>query len=325
MGAENISSHSVYKKVMIIFNPHAGEGLHLPVFLQDLLGVKQRKMDVYENQDTYIKKMINYLEAYGIRGALSLTEGPGHATELARKGVEEHYDLVIAAGGDGTINEVINGLAESDVALGVVPLGTANIFAAQLNLPIELKDACRAMASGTTARIDLGKGAGRYFSCMAGIGFDAYVLRETVPDFKRKWGALAYVVVAFSKVLNYRFRWIVVKIDDQRVRRRGYYVMIANGKYYSGRKILAENARVDDGLLDVCIFRHKNLWGLFLYLLGIRRRDALKYSRMKCFQGHKISVLKNGRHPVHVDAEFLCHTPVEFVVCPKALKVAVDK
>jgi len=317
------AAHPTYKKVMIIFNPHAGEGLHLPVFLQDLLGVKQRTMDVYENQDTYIRKITNYLESYGIRGALSLTEGPGHATELARKCVEENYDLVIAAGGDGTINEVINGLAESDVTLGIIPLGTANIFATQLDLPIELKDACRAIASGRTTRIDLGKGAGRYFSCMAGIGFDAYVLKETAQAFKKKWGALAYVVVGFSKVLSYRFRRIIIKIDDQRVRRRGYYVMIANGKYYSGRKVLAEKAKLDDGFLDVCIFRHKNLWGLFLYLLGVRRRDALKHSHMKCFQARRISVLKSGRHPVHVDAEFLCHTPVEFIVCPKALKVAV--
>jgi len=318
---KKILPRSPYKKVRVIFNPHAGEGMKLPAFLQDLLGVKQRKMDVYDNRAVYIEKITKYLESHHIQAEVSLTEGVDHATELARQCVAEDYDLVIAAGGDGTLNEVINGLAESNVTLGIIPLGTANILAMMLNIPLELQQACEIIASGKTIRMDLGKGHGRYFSCMAGIGFDAYILQQTTKKLKKKWGALSYVIVAFSKVFNYKFRRIDIKIDDQKAHHKGYYVMIGNGKYYSGRKILAEKADPTDGLLDVCIFRHQNLWHLFLYLLGICQRDVLKHSKMKCYQCRKVSVLKHGKHPVHVDAEFLCHTPVEFVVCPQALTV----
>lgn len=304
-------------------NPYAGLGVPLPPFFKTLLGIKQIRIDRHEDKDEYARRIVEALRKYGITPDVEFTQAVGHGTELARRAVENGYDLVVAAGGDGTINEVINALAGSDTALGVIPLGTANVFAIQLNLPETIEEVCRIIGSGKTEFIDLGKVGGRYFSCMAGIGFDAYVVKTMSRGLKKIFGALSYVLATCSVLLKYRFRRILVRLDDGARIYRGYFVLVCNGKYYAGDRVLAKDADLSDGKLDVCIFHHNNLLGLFLYLMGIRNRDLLKYSRMEIYQCRKAEVLRSGRHPVHVDAEYLSSTPVTFDVCPKALKVVI--
>lgn len=223
-----------YKKAKIIYNPKSGQGMQLSPVLKDLLGIKHKKYEVCAKHEDYIKKTQEYLLLYGIKADITPTKVAGHATELAQACVADGYDLVIAAGGDGTINEVINGLAYSNVTLGVIPLGTANVFGIEMKLPIEIRAACQVIASGYKRTIDLGKANGRYFVCMAGIGFDAHVLRKADSKLKKIYGALAYGIVGVAQLFTYRFRQIVIKIDDQPIVRKGYFVVVGNGKYYGG-------------------------------------------------------------------------------------------
>jgi len=312
-----------YKKARMIFNPKSGEGMQLAPFFKDILGIKRRKFEICESKYAYIDKIQEYLRKYGISADVVATQSAGHATEIAQDAVRGAYDLVIAVGGDGTINEVINGLVGSDVTLGVIPLGTANVFGIEMKLPIEIEAACQVIASGKIIKIDLGKSNDRYFACMAGIGYDAHVLREADSELKKIYGALAYLIVGLSHILTYRFRQIILKIDDQPIARRGYFVVIGNGKYYGGDMMFASKADLTDGYLDVCIFKHKNILSIFNYLFGFHKGNIDRHLDIEYFQCKRIDVLNKGRHPVHVDAEYLCRTPVTFQVCPGALKVAV--
>lgn len=312
-----------YKKAKIIYNPKAGQGMPMSPVLQDLLGIRRRKFEVYSSREGYLEKIQEYFSKYKINFDVTATEYKAHATEIARKCTEEGYDLVVAVGGDGTINEVINGLVGSDVTFGVIPLGTANVFGSEMKIPIEIEAACQAIASGNTRTIDLGKANDRYFACMAGVGFDAHVLRQADTKLKKIFGGLAYIIVGITQLFTYRFRQIVIKVDDQPIRRKGYIAVIGNGKYYAGEMMFASKADLCDGYLDLCIFRHTNPISVFNYLFGFSRGNIDKHLDVEYFQCKKMTVFKKGNHAVHVDAEFLKETPVEIKVCPKALRVAV--
>ncbi|VAX36635.1 Transcription regulator [contains diacylglycerol kinase catalytic domain] [hydrothermal vent metagenome] len=312
-----------YKKAKIIYNPQAGQGLQLSPVFKNLLGIKYRKFEVHESKEEYIKKIKEYLSNYNISVEATPTKEAGHATVLAKECVAEGFDLVIAAGGDGTVNEIINGLVGSDVTLGVIPLGTANVFGIEIKLPIEIKAACQVIASGETRVIDLGRANGRYFVCMAGVGFDAHILKKADSKLKKMYGALAYGIVGITQLFTYKFHQIVIKIDDQPIRRKGYFVVIGNGKYYGGDMMFASKADLTDGYLDVCIFKYRNLFSVFNYLFGFHKGNIDKHLDIEYFQCKKVEIFKKGNHPVHVDAEYLCETPVSIEVCPASLKVAV--
>ncbi|HAP42927.1 MAG: hypothetical protein A2087_08720 [Spirochaetes bacterium GWD1_61_31] len=312
-----------YRKAVLIHNPQSGQSAALSPLFRELLGLEQKRYELYSRKADYIEHILGYLRDYGLEPEVLVTKAPGHATELARASVAQGADLVIAAGGDGTINEVVNGLAYSGVTLGIIPMGTVNVLGLQLKIPAEIKAACQVIAQGRSTMIDLGKAGNKYFACMAGIGFDAFVVRKTGSRLKKAFGALAYALTAFRHFLAYRFRPILVRIDDQPILRRGYFAIIGNSKYYGGKTILASQADISDGLLDICIFKHANLFRLFSYFLRRSGRRVDRDLAVEYFQCRRISVLRSGRHEVHIDAEYLCRTPVEISVCPQAIRVAI--
>lgn len=306
---------------MLIYNSKAGGGKQVSGLLRRLMGLQKRKPVGNFTPQEKVEHALQSLKRLNIDSVVEATQAAGHATELAKRAVHEGYDLVIVMGGDGTINEAVNGLAGSDVTLGVIPHGTANVFALEMNLPIEVEAACRVIASSQRRQIDLGLVNSRYFICMLGVGFDAHVLKKADSKLKGIYGALAYIFVGVMELFIYRFRHIELKLDDQPLTRKGYYAMVLNGRYYGGKLVLAPNANSSDGYLDVCIFKDKNIFHLFRYLLGFweENNPPLEVEHFQCKQ---IEILKKGRHAIHVDAEYLGRTPARIRVAPKALWVA---
>lgn len=308
------------RRAVIIFNPNAGGGLQLsPIFLH-ILGIKSRRKAQHEDRLSLMKQACEYLQHLGIACELAPTEYAGHAVELAKLYAQKGYDTVIAGGGDGTVNEVINGLVGSQSRLGVIPMGTANILALELNLPYEIEAACQVIATGKTRRIDLGNASGRYFSCMAGVGFDAHVIQKADSKLKKVWGILAYPLTLLWEFLFYRFRKIKIFIDDQPLPRTGYWVTISNSKYYAGKLPFAPQADMADGYLDVSIFKYRDIFHLILYILGIWRNEVDKIMSIEQFQCKRV-VIKKGKNGVHVDAEYLRKTPVTITVEEQAVEV----
>jgi YegS/Rv2252/BmrU family lipid kinase len=307
-------------KAVLIYNPCAGRGMKLPPLLKKIVGIKHRKSENFSMKQN-IDLIIEELKKYGMEVELSPTDGPGKATEIAENFSKKNCRIAIAVGGDGTINEVVNGLAGTETCLGVIPMGTANVFALQMGLHSDIEKACETIAKGNRKLIDLGKINNRYFTCMAGIGFDAHIVNEADKKLKKILGAMAYPATAIKELLFYKFNKISVKIDDERTS-EGYMALICNGKFYGGALKAAPHAELDDGLLDICIFKHKNPISVLSYLIGFKFGNIDKLNCIDYFQAKKIEIESNG-HSMHADAEYIGATPALIEVAPQTLKVAV--
>ncbi|MEN9937391.1 MAG: hypothetical protein RLZZ387_3970, partial [Chloroflexota bacterium] len=183
-------------RALIVFNPMAGQA---ESFQQDL----QAAAEIWRES--------------GWQVDLRPTEGPGDGTRIAREAAEEGYDVVVAAGGDGTINEVVNGLAGTRAALAPLPVGTMNVWARELGLPLQPRATAEALLQARVRSIDLGRAGSRYFLLMAGVGFDAAVVGEVRSPEKRRLGILAYVLRAVTVALRFRGARARVVVDGRRI------------------------------------------------------------------------------------------------------------
>jgi YegS/Rv2252/BmrU family lipid kinase len=249
---------------------------------------------------------------------ISITTEAGQARQLAADAAQQGYRIVVAAGGDGTINEVVNGLAGSDTALGILPVGTMNVFASELGLPRRLRDAWRVIQEGEVRRIDLACANRQYFVQLAGVGLDAQVVKETSWDMKRRLGPLSYLLSA-AAVAARKPPKLVVKTDDRT--EEGSFVLIGNGRYYGGRIQFFQNARVDDGLLDILIFQRMGHIDIARYMGNVLMGRHTLLQDVVYFQARKVRVESDEEVPVEVDGELATVLPVTFRIASSKLKV----
>jgi YegS/Rv2252/BmrU family lipid kinase len=265
------------------------------------------------------------LAAAGVGFDLWPTEHAGHATELAQAAVAEGRKLVIAAGGDGTVAEVVQALAGTDTTLGVMPLGSVMNVARMLCIPRDLEAAARVIAAGQVLAIDLGRAEGIYFLEAAGVGLDAGLFGyfQRLDSGARRWG----VVRATLRFLHNLGRPRVVVVADGRRRRvRASMITIANGPFVGAAGAIVPDARIDDGLLDVVIFRGASVPRLLFHLLAVTggRRLAIPPEAVQ-LRARSVDVMTPRRRPlpVHLDGTAVGSTPVHFEVVPAALRVLV--
>jgi diacylglycerol kinase (ATP) len=278
--------------------------------------------------------VLNHLEDRNWLMTVHHTERPGEATDLARQAVAQELDAVFVVGGDGTINEIINGLAESPVALAVLPGGTGNVWAKELGLPtrsplhlLPLVDSVRTLVPGSTRRIDLGKANGRYFLQWAGIGLDAEVTYAMEPRTRRqrRLGTLTYIVAGLTAAANMVGTRTRIWIDDGCHYRRSILVVISNSQLYGGKVRIATDARVDDGLLDVNVFAGTGFVSSVRTALGVITGLHVRDPRHSFYRGCSIRVETEKPMAVHVDGEPFGTTPLECEVVPRALTVMVPR
>ncbi len=278
--------------------------------------------------------VLNHLEDHGWRTTLHQTQRPGEATQLAREAREHGLDAVFVVGGDGTINEVINGLAESPVALGVLPGGTGNVWARELGLPtrsplhwLPLVESVKILVPGATRRIDLGKVNDRYFLQWMGIGLDAEVTYAMEPRTRtqRRLGALAYVISGVTAAVNLVGTRTRIWIDDKRIYSRSILIVVSNSQLYGGIVRIATDARLDDGLLDVSVFSGTGFGSAVRTVLGVITGLHVHDPRHSFYRGRTIRIETEGPMAVHVDGEPFSTTPLECVVVPRALSVLVPQ
>jgi YegS/Rv2252/BmrU family lipid kinase len=278
--------------------------------------------------------VLNHLDNHGWKTSLHNTEQPGEATALARQAVHEKADAVLVVGGDGTINEVVNGLAKSPVALGVLPGGTGNVWAKALGLPtrsplhlMPLLDSVRALVPGTTRRIDLGTANGRYFLQWTGLGLDAEVTYAMEPRTRRqrRLGIVAYLVAGVTTATHMAGTRTRIWIDDQRVYRRSILVVVSNSRIYSAGLTMATDARLDDGLLDVDVFAGTGFGDSMRTALGVITGLHVRDPRHSVYRGRSIQVESDRPLAVHVDGEPFGTTPLHCQVVPKGLTVLLPR
>jgi YegS/Rv2252/BmrU family lipid kinase len=210
------------------------------------------------------KRFRRQLDAIGSQCASKATAAPGDARRLAAEAVADGFDLIVAAGGDGTVNEVLNGIGDSPngfdrARLGVLPLGTVNVFARELKIPLQVERAWKVVQRGREMKIDLpcvesfanGVRQKQYFVQLAGAGLDARAIELLDLQQKKKIGPLAYVIAGL-KALREKKPKITVRANGQNF--SGELILIGNGRFYGGSFGIFPSADLHDGLLDVCIF-----------------------------------------------------------------------
>jgi YegS/Rv2252/BmrU family lipid kinase len=255
------------------------------------------------------------------------TRKPGDAKKLAERGVKEGFHTIVAAGGDGTVNEVVNGIRGSkNVVFGVLPVGTMNVFALELGIEgRDLRKAWDVVARGETRDIDLPKANGSYFVQLAGVGLDAEVVRQTTPDFKKALGPISYVI-SLAQVAARKPPRIVATGEDG-TRHEGSFLLIGNGRHYGGPLVLFRDAQLDDGLLDVVMFRNQSHWDLMRYVQAIVFGDHTGLPDVAYFQTPQLHVEAEGDVPVELDGEIAGAVPITFGFSSRKLRVLapVDK
>ena len=263
----------------------------------------------------------------GLSVTLAPTQQAGEARQLAAGAVTEGYRVIVAAGGDGTINEVINGMGASGATLGVLPLGTVNVFAQELGIPRHVEAAWAVIENRRTRTIDLARaesnGVARYFMQLAGVGFDARAVRAASWELKKKIGPLSYIWAGLKTLSETHPRVEVSANGNSSV--GGVAVLVGNGRFYGGRFALFPKARMDDGLLDVCVFEKCGYLDVLRYGHGILRGAHIDLGGVKYFQAERLVCTAPSATPFELDGEDAGDAPVTFSVVPRAVRVIVPK
>lgn len=249
------------------------------------------------------------------------TRKKGEAISLAKKAVSENVKKIVAVGGDGTINEVVNGIVGINIILGVVPAGSGNDLARLLKLPPNTEDAIELAISGLPRPIDLGKVFDRYYINIGSIGLDAEIAAYTEISKKYFSGKWAYIASIIRNLFFYKPINSVIKIDGKEMERKILLFAVGNGKYYGGGFKILPEAIMDDGYFDVCIVSHIPRWKIPLVFPSLIKGEHTKHDFVELLKLKKIEIKTNKNVKVNLDGEINQDSKLEFEIVPKALNI----
>ncbi len=294
------------RKVFLISNPNAGRG-----------GARRARA---------VETFCERLRKRGINVEAANTSGPRDAERLARMAVEKNFHEIVVSGGDGTINEALQGIVGSDVSVGVWPAGTANVLARHLSLPFDALAAADVFAEGCSRQITLGRateeetGASRYFFLMAGGGLDASIIKNMRPRLKRRVGEAAYWYSGFGHLAHWRPKILTIEVEGKEY--EATYAAIGKAPWYGGGLALTPRARLDADEFEICLINTHSR-ARYLYLLshavrggppeGTRGVRFLRASHLRA----------RGAADVQVDGELIGHLPMTFEIVREGIKVIV--
>ncbi len=281
------------KKYTLIYNPAAGKG----------------------NAKKLLPKIIHFFRLNNIRLDIYEAQTTEQATYIAKK---QKNKVIIGMGGDGNINRLLQGIAGTNKILGIIPIGTTNVTALSLGIPLDVIEACKTIRNNKTKKIDIGKVNDKYFLFSSGIGFDAYVVSKASKRLKKLIGKSSYLISAFKALLFYKPGKFLV--NEKKAR----FVIINNSKYYGGKHILAKDAKMDDGLFDVIIFKKRVKWNLLKILIGYCLSyipDFSKKKDLELFKAKEIIIATEKPELVHTDAESSGTTPCRINIIQKGIKI----
>ena len=281
------------------------------------------------------RRLQRHLDVISADCTLKQTWAAGAARQLAAEAVREGYDVIVAAGGDGTLNEVVNGITDEpggldSVRLGVLPLGTINVFALEFGIPTDLKKAWNTVLDGSDTEIDLpcvkqqiaGKETRRYFTQLAGSGVDARAVELVDYSLKKKVGPLAYVYAGMKAITAPQFK---ILVENGHHSATGELVLIGNGRYYGGPYPIFHQADPRDGLIDVCVFPKIN-WGAAMKAGWAWASGNWKnLADAEYFQTRKLEITSDPAAPIEADGESFGAIPATVSIDDKRLKVIAPK
>ena len=267
----------------------------------------------------------------GLQGDTRFSERPGHLTELAREAAP-NADLLVAVGGDGTVNEVVNGIAGLDVELALIPRGTGGDFVRTFGIPRKLDRAVEVALRGRTRAIDLGRGRYRswagededsYFANIASAGMSGAIAKRTNETSKALGGKVSYAWATVAVFSRWRSDEVRVRVDGTEQAGRMHDVIVANGRYLGGGMKMVPEAEPDDGLLDVLLIGDLTKRDLLLTMPKTYRGKHLPHPKATVLRGTTVEIDAPEPLPVELDGEQPGTTPVRFEIVPRALRLRV--
>ncbi len=268
-----------------------------------------------------ITRMVDAIRARGITVTTQVTTGPADATRLTAAALEARVDLVIVHGGDGTVNEVMQVMVGTATPLAVWPGGTSNVLAGELDLPGGIDLLADVFAAQRTRRVSVGRAGERYFLLMAGVGLDADVVRAVNPGLKRLTGEGAYWMAGLRQLTD----WHPVQfmLETEAGQHSATFAVVANAASYGGGLRFAPEARMDDDLLDICLFDSTQRHRFARYLAAALTGSHLGMPGVTYFKTRRAVVRGDASRFVQVDGELLGPLPVIFECVPDALSLVV--
>jgi YegS/Rv2252/BmrU family lipid kinase len=280
-------------------------------------------------------QIMDLLKSIGLHFEHDLTEAPGHARELAESAAKKGYELVVSVGGDGTVNEVVNGLYDAgniaDIMLGIISTGTGRDYIRTVGIPFAYQEACQCLTKprkltvdvGVVEYISTGQMVKRLFVNFAGLGFDAEIVRATTQKFKTLGNTSSYLMGLLSTLLFYKNKSISLTVDGETAERKVCTVLMSNGKYGGGGMFAAPDADLTDGLLDVLIIGDLSKPDLLWSLPRVYKGTHLTHPKVTMKRAREIEIQSAEPVSLQADGELLGELPARFYVLPAALNIAV--
>ena len=264
-----------------------------------------------------------HLDKTVLKPAIVFSDSVAHARQLAKEAVGK-FDVIVAVGGDGTVNEVASAIVSTETPLGIIPFGSGNGLSRFLKIPMDAEKAIKNLTSGRVELIDTATMGGRPFFNMAGMGFDAHIAE--VFSHNKKRGFISYIKSTFEEFSKYQPQMYQMQIDGRTYNREAFMLSIANSSQYGNNAHISPHASVQDGLLDVCVIKKFPLWRL--PEMGIRMVTATsdKTNFVEIIRGKHIEIKREKPGPIHLDGEpYLMGTDITVTTIPASLKVIVGK
>ncbi|BAU62725.1 diacylglycerol kinase catalytic region [Stanieria sp. NIES-3757] len=236
---------------------------------------------------------------------------------------QDQIDLVIVGGGDGTLNAVAEALFKTKLPLGILPLGTANDLARTLNIPESIAEAAKIIAFGEIKKIDLGCVNDKYFFNVASLGLSVKITQNLSKGAKRRWGVLAYFLIALKVIAKTRPLRAEIRYNDQSVKVKTLQIAIGNGRYYGGGMAIAEDAEIDDQVLNLYSLEIKHWWQILPLIWGFAGGKHKYLSGVRTLKARQIEVNTRKPYKINTDGELTTSTPASFHLIPKAISVFV--
>lgn len=262
------------------------------------------------------------LEQAGLKVKPLRTESRNELTPL----IQEHgagVDCIVAAGGDGTMNGVADGLLQTGLPLGILPMGTANDLARTLDIPFDINAAAAIIAAGKRQQIDLGEVNEHAFFNVASIGLSAELAESLTPERKRRFGRFAYALTAMNVLARARPFGATIVTKGSETRVRTLQIAVGNGRYYGGGMAVEQDAAINDGALDLYSLELKSVWKLALMLRSFRSGSHGLWQEVRTERCTAFEIRTRKPRPVNTDGDLITFTPARFSIRPGAVSVFV--
>ncbi|MEW6161724.1 MAG: diacylglycerol kinase family protein [Nitrospirota bacterium] len=278
--------------------------------------------------DKKIARAFHFLKSKGYKVEVLFTEQKGDAESLAREAIKESPSMIIVAGGDGTFNEVINGIAGSEIPMAILPLGTTNVLAKELSVPEVVEDAMEVALSSAPRTVSLGRivqssalsnseRVSRYFCLMAGIGFDGEAVFRTNETLKKISGKGAYIYSGIKTLSGFNPGELIFDIDGRTY--SGYSAVISKAAKYGGNFKITPDAKLTNPLLYICLFKGKKRLDILRYVFGIIVGRHLRFRDVEYVKATTVEVKGNAH--VQIDGDYFGKTPAKVEIVPNIVRL----